>query len=520
MRDNVITEPLRLPDDLTGSRFGGAPNAGATILNVDDNEIGRYAKSRALHEAGFNVLEAGTGMEALRLVREVAPDIVLLDVQLPDINGIDVCRIIKSDEQTLAIPVLHLSATCVDPRTQARGLENADGYLVEPVEPLVLVATINALLRARRAEDKMRASQRALDELFESAPVGLRIVDADGRIIRANHAEVRLLGESSPADLVGHHVSDFHASRVQVEEALAKLRAGEPIDDWECELIARGGTRRHVVISANGYFQRGTLVHSRWFVRDITDRSLADAQIRRQTQALARSNADLEDFAYIASHDLKEPLRGIQNYARFVIEDHGETLPGEARNMLESIQRLSQRMESLMSALLEYSRVGRTEMAMGDINLNEVVNQALETLQNLIEESGAKVRIVSPLPVIHCDRVRIVEIFRNLIANGIKYNRSQPPVVEIGALEAEQVPASVRPENGQVAIYFKDNGIGIPERHWGNIFRMFKRLHGRDEFGGGTGTGLAIVHKLVERHGGRVDVRSSPGEGSTFYITL
>jgi two-component system, chemotaxis family, sensor kinase Cph1 len=159
-------------------------------------------------------------------------------------------------------------------------------------------------------------------------------------------------------------------------------------------------------------------------------------------------------------------------------------------------------------------------MAMGDTDLNDVVAASIDALQNLIEESGAEVRIVSPLPVIHCDRIRIVEIFRNLIANGIKYNRSHPPIVEIGPLDAEHVPASVRPEHHQTTIYFKDNGIGIPERHWSNIFRMFKRLHGRDEFGGGTGTGLAIVHKLVERHGGRVEVRSSPEDGSTFYITL
>jgi PAS domain S-box-containing protein len=498
-----------------------AMNASATILNVDDNDIGRYAKTRMLREAGFNILEAGTGGEALRLAREMAPDLVLLDVQLPDINGIDVCRTLKEDIQTAMMPVLHLSATCVDAFTQAHGLESgADGYLVEPIEPIVLIATINALLRARRAEDKLRASQRSLDDLFENAPVGLRIVDGEGKVVRVNAAEVQLVGLSSSGEYVGRHVSAFHADPLEVNRFVAALAAGEEISERPCDVIASDGSRRHVLISASGFFEAGRLVHSRWFVRDITERTIADAYIQKQTNALARSNADLEDFAYIASHDLKEPLRGINNYAHFLLEDYGDKVGEEGRRMLETLQRLSKRMDSLISSLLEFSRVGRTELAIGETDLNAVVADACESLHGLLEETGAQVRVSQPLPTIRCDRIRTVEIFRNLISNGIKYNQGPQRVVEIGTLAHDQAPAPVRLNLEDVTIYFKDNGIGIPEKHQNNIYRMFTRLHGRDEFGGGTGSGLAIVQKMVERHGGRIHLESQQGEGSTFYITL
>lgn len=500
---------------------GRAMTSSATILNVDDDPIGRYHVTHILRNSGFNVIEAESGEEALRLISETAPDLVLLDVKLPGIDGIEVCRRLKTDDRTRTLPVLHLSATWTDPSAQARGLESgADGYLVEPVEPIVLVATINALLRARRAEDKLRASQRALDDLFDNAPVGLRLVHADGSILRVNAAGLQLVGLAPDAvnQYLGAHVSMFHTDRQLIERLLVKLAEGATIHDLECQISANDGALKHVLISANGFFEHGQLVHSRWFVRDITDRTLAEEQIRRQSQALARSNADLEDFAYIASHDLKEPLRGIHNYSKFLLEDYGNVIDEEGRRKLETLNRLSRRMDTLIGSLMEYSRVGRTEMAISDTDLNPVVADVIESLHSLLEETGAAVIIPQPLPTVRCDRIRITEILRNLIINGIKYNTSAQPTVEIGSLSPEEAPSSLRPLPGQHTIYI--NGIGIPERHWRNIFRMFKRLHGRDDYGGGTGSGLAIVQKLVDRHGGRIDVRSTDGEGSTFYITL
>ncbi|MBD2518918.1 GAF domain-containing protein [Nostoc sp. FACHB-973] len=227
---------------------------------------------------------------------------------------------------------------------------------------------------------------------------------------------------------------------------------------------------------------------------------------------LERRNNELDAFAYIASHDLKEPLRGIHNYSNFLIEDYGEILDEEGRHKLRTLIRLTQRMEDLIDSLLHFSRLGRIDLSMQDTDINSIVQRNLDLLSARIEEMGVEIRIPRPLPTVYCDRVQVGEVFNNLIANAIKYNDKPEKWIEIGYVEA----ASPAP----VTFYVRDNGIGIREKHFEAIFRIFKRLHGPSKYGGGTGAGLTITKKIVERHGGKIWVESTYGEGSTFYFTL
>ncbi len=233
-------------------------------------------------------------------------------------------------------------------------------------------------------------------------------------------------------------------------------------------------------------------------------------ELARSNSELARSNQELDDFAYITSHDLKEPLRGIANYSNFVIEDSGDKLDEDGRLKLQTIRRLCEHMETLLSSLLHYSRVGRSGLAIKDTDLNVVLAEILESLQIRLQELGVEVRIPQRLPKLRCDPVRVGEVFRNLITNAMKYNDKPHKWVEIGFI-SQQIP---------VSFFVRDNGIGIPVQHREAIFRIFKRLHARDKFGGGTGAGLTIVKKIIERHGGRIWVESTVGEGTTFHFTL
>ncbi|MBD6615083.1 GAF domain-containing protein [Komarekiella sp. 'clone 1'] len=226
---------------------------------------------------------------------------------------------------------------------------------------------------------------------------------------------------------------------------------------------------------------------------------------------LERSNNELDAFAYIASHDLKEPLRGIHNYSNFLIEDYGETLNDEGRDKLRTLIRLTQRMEDLIDSLLHFSRLGRVDLSMQQTDINSVVNRSLDLLSARIEQMQIKICIPRPLPLVYCDRVQIGEVFNNLIANAIKYNDKTEKWIEIGYIDHPTAP---------VIFYVRDNGIGIREKHFESIFRIFKRLHGPNKYGGGTGAGLTITKKIVERHGGKIWVESTYGEGSTFYFTL
>lgn len=250
------------------------------------------------------------------------------------------------------------------------------------------------------------------------------------------------------------------------------------------------------------------------------------AELRQCNADLLRSNQELDSFAYIASHDLKEPLRGIHNYATFLIEDYGDKLDDTGRFKLETLKVLAERMYALIDSLLEFSRVGRVDLAIKKTDLNRVLNEVLDSLRILIEERGVEIRVPAPLPTIECDHVRIGEVFRNLVTNAIKYNDKTDKWIEIswhtdsGLLAANGDRADLI--DGRVPIVFtvRDNGIGIHEKHFESIFRIFKRLHGRDKFGGGTGVGLTIVKKIIERHGGRIWVNSTVGEGTTFTLVL
>jgi signal transduction histidine kinase len=264
---------------------------------------------------------------------------------------------------------------------------------------------------------------------------------------------------------------------------------------------------------------------TRALAEELRERRRAEGELATKNRDLEASNRELDDFAYIASHDLKEPLRGIHNYAGFLLEDYQDRLDEAGRAKLETLMRLTGRMETLIDTLLHYSRVGRVDLAWSDVDLGAVVAELIDSLQPVLAEAGADVRVVTPLPVVRCDRARIDEVFRNLIVNGVKYNERAIPTVEIGALPpgtpvGSQPGAETPPAEAGPVFYVRDNGIGIPAKHQQVVFDIFKRLHGRDAYGGGTGAGLTIVKKVVERHGGQVWLESAPGEGSTFYFTL
>jgi signal transduction histidine kinase len=243
---------------------------------------------------------------------------------------------------------------------------------------------------------------------------------------------------------------------------------------------------------------------------DLEHRVLGRTQeLQAANVELQQSNRELDDFAYIASHDLKEPLRGIHNYSMFLLEDYGDKLNEDGKAKLETLMRLTRRMEVLIDSLLQFSRLGRVDLAIDEVDLDRTVAEVVDSLGINLEGEGVEIRIPRPLPTVRCDRARVGEIFYNLIVNAVKYNDKPRKWVEIGWLEGEPP-----------VFYVRDNGIGIQEKHFDSIFRIFKRLHSREKFGGGTGAGLTIVKKIVERHNGRVRVDSSPGEGTAFYFTL
>lgn len=246
-------------------------------------------------------------------------------------------------------------------------------------------------------------------------------------------------------------------------------------------------------------------------------------ELAKINQELERSNQELDSFAYAASHDLKEPLRGIHNYSTLLLKGYSHVLDETGNNRLRTLLRLTRRMEVLIDVLLKFSRLGQAELHVYPTDLNVLVNQVLVDLQVNRQGLDLDIRIPRALPIVDCDPVLIQEVFMNLMTNAIKYTDQTQPWIEIGYLETDQLPVTApidRHRPTATTLYVRDNGIGIRDRHLQTVFRLFKRLHEQHLYGGGTGAGLTIAKKIIERHGGRIWVESVYGEGSTFNFTL
>jgi len=231
-------------------------------------------------------------------------------------------------------------------------------------------------------------------------------------------------------------------------------------------------------------------------------------QLRRHAQKLDQINHNLDEFAYIVSHDLKEPLRGIAAYCDILYEDYGEQLDEDGVRRLGTLGELCRRLERLVAAVLEYCRIGGKLPGEGEVDLDLAVRMAVASLESAISRSGGDVLIDRPLGMGRGDGTLITQIFANLIGNGLKFNSSDPPRVEVGWLD----------EKPRI-FYVRDNGIGIAKKHHDEVFNIFRRLHSKKRYEG-TGAGLTIVQKIIQAHGGRIWLESEKDAGSTFFFTL
>jgi light-regulated signal transduction histidine kinase (bacteriophytochrome) len=249
-----------------------------------------------------------------------------------------------------------------------------------------------------------------------------------------------------------------------------------------------------------------------WLIETIRREEVAlrasEERFRAQAAELAQSNAELEQFAYIASHDLQEPLRMVASYTQLLAERYRGRLDADADEFIGYASGGARRMQTLINDLLQYSRLGRRPLALQPVRVADAVRDALQNLKPAVEESDAEVN-VSDLPVVTADAPQFVQLFQNLIGNAIKFHGSEPPRVEIAA----------EPSDGRWIFSVRDNGIGIDPRYADRIFGMFQRLHSKERYPG-TGIGLAVARKIVERHGGEIWVESRPAEGSLFRFTV
>ncbi|MBN3942912.1 MAG: response regulator [Nostoc sp.] len=502
-----------------------------TILHIDDNEANRYIVTRILQNAGFSVVEAATGAAGLEIVANFQPDLVILDVQLPDISGFEVCRQIKANPETAFIPVLHLSASFVQSQDKAEGLNSgADAYLAQPVEPIELLATLRSLLRIRRAEEAALSSAREWQTTFDSINDGVSLVDQEGIILRCNRAMMQLFGKPYQ-EILGYAHHELMGAELGIGDGTCFRRAKETHQRQVLEFQSKG---RWFAKTFDPVFdEHGTLTGAVFILSDITERKRAEGllqdqndrlnqlmiSLQQQTEQAQQANRIKDEFLAVLSHELRSPLNPILGWARILQKSHQDA--AKTQYALETIERNAKLQAQLIEDLLDVSRIlqGKLSLNTVPVGLTFTIKAALETVRLAAEAKSIQIQTIFEPNVgqVLGDSGRLQQVVWNLLSNAIKFT-SQGGQVEV-RLESTKDEVDTHPaEYTQITI--SDTGRGISGDFLPYVFDYFRQADGTTtrKFGG-LGLGLAIVRHLVELHGGTVQA-ASPGEGQGAVFTV
>lgn len=360
-------------------------------------------------------------------------------------------------------------------------------------------------------EERLRESEERYKILYDEAPIGYHEVDTDGIIQQVNRTEAEMLGYLAD-DMVGSCMIDYILPSQKTESKDVfdqKIKKQLPLKPFELTYLRSDGKPLEALIEERLVQDtNGHVVGMRSVLQDISERKIAEKKLQKLTEELKKSNSELEQFAYIASHDLQEPLRMVASYVQLLERRYKDKLDEDALEFISYAVDGAHRMQGLIHDLLLYSRVGTKGKDFEDVDTNEILSRVIRDLQIMVQEKEATIESDS-LPGIKADGRQIGQLFQNLIANAMKFCKDKKPVIQIKAVE----------KGSQVIFSVKDNGIGIDPEFHERIFMIFQRLHKRDEYEG-TGIGLAVCKKIVERHGGRIWIESEAGQGATFNFSI
>jgi PAS domain S-box-containing protein len=511
------------------------------ILLVDDTPENLVSLEATLSGLGEELVLANSGKEALRHVLNDDFAAILLDVRMPDMDGFETAELIRSRPRSREIPILFLTGYRNEEHL-FRGYDlGAVDFLFKPIVPEVLRSKVSVFVELSRGNAKLKEqadelrkqaevlqkAEQRFRSLLEAAPDAMVMCRDDGQVVMVNSRTEVLFG-CARDKLISKNIRTLVPGwgfrlPASWEEDLDRATVGPVERGVELLAFREGHAPFPVEITFSPLqTEEGVVITSA--IRDISERKRTEEQIRQlnanleervleRTEALMRSNEELQQFAYIASHDLQEPLRTVSIYAQLLAKRYRGQLQGDADQFIRFIVEGAERMEKLIHDLLDFSRVdARGTDFFARISCEAVLDDAIRNLGSLMEENSATITR-EPLPVVTGDAVQLTRLFQNLLVNAIKYRSEETPHVHIAA--------RIAPEGGDDEWLFsvRDNGIGIEPQYAEKVFGIFKCLQPRDK-SSGSGMGLAICRKIVSRHEGRIWVDSELGKGATFYFSL
>ncbi len=540
-----------------------------TILIVDNNATNRQFLVTLLGYSGHRLLEAADGAEALEVARAEHPDLIISDVLMPAMDGFEFVRCLRADPTCAQTPVIFYTATYHE--REARALAQACGVqhiLTKPIEPADVLSIVDATLglssppvpsppappeefdrehlrlvmdklsekvdeletanlrltglvaqlqremnERMRAEEELRNREKQLSEAQRLVHLGSWEWDVQTNRVNWSEELYRIYGLSPQgfratydAYLERVHPDDRELARKAIETAYRDLK---PFT-LEERIVRPDGTIR--VLHSQGEVvadENGQPLKMIGVCQDVTERKQLEQRIAERTAQLEDANRDLEAFSYSVSHDLHAPLRAINGFSRILQKDYGPHLSPDARRYLSMIRDNTQRMGKLIDDLLAFSRLGRQPLRKETVSPAGLVRHALIDLRP--EREGRRVEIsVRDLPACQADPALLHQVFVNLLSNALKFTRKREvAVIEIGCRE----------EGGERIYFVKDNGVGFDMRYADRLFEVFQRLHRAEDYEG-TGVGLALVQRIIHRHGGRVWAEAEVDRGATFFFTF
>jgi PAS domain S-box-containing protein len=532
----------------------------ARVLVVDDHDAAVYMMSTLLRAHGYEVDTAAHGAEALVKAHKTPPDVIISDLLMPVMDGFTLCRRWKADERLSRIPFMVCTATYTAQQDMDLAIQlGADAFIAKPAEPEAILAQVRKTLaeagkmqaRQPSAQEKVLLREynevliRKLEEkLVQLEETNLRCAGTEAHLrlaLTAAGMETwdwdlgtgRVVWSPAHARLFGLKEGEFDGrletllnavhpdDRAELLLRIEAAKANHAPYLHEYRVIWRDGSEHW--IAGHGRFEydaSGAPLRMRGVVADVSERKRAEDRIRElnrdlelrvreRTAQLEEANKELESFSYSISHDLQAPLRAIEGFSQLLIEEHAPHWVGEAQDYLERIQVNTRKMNRLIDGLLTLARVGRSAIRREQVLPAALVREVLEDLETA--RAGRQVEIlVEEMPVQSADPGYLRQVFFNLLSNALKFTRSQ---------EKARIQVGCREEDGRTAFFVRDNGIGFDMRNANRLFTPFQRMHRSEEYEG-SGVGLAIVQRIVRRHGGRIWVETQPDQGATFCFTL